>query len=229
MPANHTTPAASTAVCNGILCHQSLWYGPGSDRCRGSYPSQKLLLDGQDVTDMTDQVRIYFGKVGVVNESSLSLMTDCAMWPSAKDYATAQQPLDLITIPVVLALSEIARYAGQVLNSENFLAPGVTYKSLSNWGKALDNPGRNDARGSYSSTTQGSQQATGKIPAIDVKPFTGESLGGDIYISQVESIVASHGVSPFLVDMNYCLANPAFSGAFASCIRQSIAESPILS
>ena len=115
-----------------------------------------------------------------------------------------------------------------MLDSENFLAPGVTYKSLSNWAKALDNPGRNDARGSYSSTTQGRQQATGKIPAFEVKPFTGESLGGDVYISQIESIFASHGVSPFLVDMNHCLANPALSGAFASRIRHSIADSPIL-
>jgi len=115
-----------------------------------------------------------------------------------------------------------------VLDSENILAPGVTYKSLSNWAKTLDNPGRNDARGSYSSTTQGSQQATGKIPAFNVKPFTGESLGGDVYISRVESIFAGHGVSPFLVDMNHCLANPALSGAFVSRIRQSIAESPIL-
>jgi len=182
MPANHTTPAASTAV---VMAFSAIKVCGTVQEVTDVAPilSQKLLLDGKDVTDMTAQLGIYFGKVGVVNESSLSLMTDRAMWPSAKDYATAQQPLDLITIPVVLALSEIVRYAGQVLDSAKFLAPGVTYKSLSDRAKALDNPGRNDARGSYSSTTQGSQQATGKIPAFDVKPFTGESLGGDVYIS----------------------------------------------
>jgi len=61
-----------------------------------------------------------------------------------------------------------------------------------------------------------------------VAPFTCDTLGGDVYISRVESIFASHGVSPFLVDMNHCLADPALSGAFASCIRESIAESSIL-
>jgi len=115
-----------------------------------------------------------------------------------------------------------------VLESAYFLAPGVTYKFLSNWEKALNHPGRNDARGSGSSTTQGNQQATGKIPSFSVAPFTGDTLGGDVYISQVESIFASHGVSPFLIDMNHRLANPALSGAFASRIRESIAESSIL-
>jgi hypothetical protein len=115
-----------------------------------------------------------------------------------------------------------------VLESENFLAPGVTYKSLSDWVKAMNHPGRNDARGSGSSTTQGSQQATGKIPLFSVAPFTGDTLGGDVYISRVEAIFASHEVSPFLVDMNYCLANPAFSGAFASRICDPITESLIL-
>ncbi len=36
--------------------------------------SQKLLLEGQDATDMTTQLGFYFGKVGVVNESSLSTL-----------------------------------------------------------------------------------------------------------------------------------------------------------
>ena len=115
-----------------------------------------------------------------------------------------------------------------MLESENFLASGVTYKSLSDWVKAMNHPGRNDARGSGSSTTQGSQQATGKIPLFSVAPFTGDTLGGDVYISRVEAIFASHEVSPFLVDMNYCLANPAFSGAFASRICDPITESLIL-
>jgi hypothetical protein len=43
-----------------------------------------------------------------------------------------------------------------------------------------------------------------------------DTLNGDVYISCVESIFTRHEISPFLIDMNHCLANPALSGAFAS-------------
>jgi len=177
------TPAPSTALATAFSAVKVCGMVTEVTYVVAPILSQKLLLEGRDATDMATQLGFYFGGIGIVNEYFLSMMTDRLLWPPVKDIATTEQPLDLITIPVVLALSKIARYAEQVLESDNFLAPGVTYKSLSNWERGLNHPGRNDARGSGSSTTQGSQQATGKIPLFTVAPLTGDILGGDVYIS----------------------------------------------
>ena len=45
---------------------------------------------------MTAQLKFFFRKVGVLNESSFSLMNDRASWPSADDCATPEQPLKLM-------------------------------------------------------------------------------------------------------------------------------------
>lgn len=69
---------------------------------------------------------------------------------------TISEKLEMITVPVVLLLSEIAGCTEQVLESNYFLVLGVTYKSLFKWTKAKSDPGRYDIRGSHSSTTSGS-------------------------------------------------------------------------
>jgi len=69
----------------------------------------------------------------------------------------------------------------------------------------------------------------GKIRSFSVGAFTGDTLGGDVYNSRLESIFASHVVTPFLVNVNHCFGNSAWSDAFTSRIRESITDSSILS
>jgi len=157
-------------------------------------------------------------------------------WPSPDKHVTSTEALDLITVPVVLLLSEIAGCTEQVLESNSFLAPGVMYKSLSIWAKAMSNPGRYDAQGSNSSMTHesltpsGSSGTNKKMPSFKIDPFMGDTMSGDVFIWNVRNVFKSNAVTLFLSDNEYCQQNASWYGAFASCcIRTLIVESPILS
>lgn len=136
--------------------------------------------------------------------------------------------LEMITVPVVLLLSEIAGCTEQVLESNYFLAPGVTYKSLSSWTKLTSDPGRYDAYGSHSITTLGSSTTisrSGKMSHFKVEPFAVYALSGDDYVKDVISVFKLNIVSSYLTDTDYCRCNASWSGAFASCIQKSVADS----
>ena len=77
-------------------------------------------------------------------------MNERSLWPTPKDLATTTDPLYLIMIPIVLVPFE--GYTGCVLISNNFLMPGVTYKSLSARAK-IYHPGRHHVHVSGSSRT----------------------------------------------------------------------------
>ena len=77
------TPAVSTAIAMAFSAIKVCGKVTEVTDVVAPILSQKLLLE--DATDMATQLRFYFGGIGVVNESSLSLMTERAMWPPAKD------------------------------------------------------------------------------------------------------------------------------------------------
>jgi hypothetical protein len=81
----------------------------GDKKCHGSNPFTEASVGSKGcyisiLINMTTQLQFYFGEVGVVNESSLSMMTDQLLWPAAKTLATSNL--------FILALSEIVRYTG---------------------------------------------------------------------------------------------------------------------
>jgi len=191
--------------------------------------AEKFSLDDATMSRLGKQLNFYFSKVGVSNDSIFAMMKNKSDWPDASAHTTANQPLDLITIPVALLLCEIAGYMEQAIESKFFLVPGVTYKSLSSWAKAKSDPGRHDARGSHSSTTLVSGASSNqKMPSFKVDRFEGDAFSGDAFVRKVIGIFASNAVSSYLSDSRMCRQNLPWSGAFASRIRESIAESPIL-
>ena len=117
---------------------------------------EKFSLNEDAAIKLGTQLTFFLEKVGVVNESVLSMMKEKTSWPIPSTMETTSEKLEMITVPVVLLLSEIAGCTEQVLESNYFLVLGVTYKSLFKWTKAKSDPGRYDIRGSHSSTTSGS-------------------------------------------------------------------------
>ena len=181
---------------------------------------EKLLLQDTDTTDLEKQLKFYFNEVGITTESSLAVMKDKGLWPLPSDLADTTNATNLIKTPILLTLCEIAEYVGRVHASDRFLGLGVTYKSLSKWAKAIENPGRYDAQSSSHSTTRG--KPVGKVPHFTVPPFEGDALKGDVYISTVLNAFASAGQGQYLTDVNHCYINQEWSGAFASRLRESV-------
>ena len=178
----------------------------------------KFSYTVDQTTKLSHQLGIYFAKVGVTNESFLSMMKGKDTWPSATTLATTEEPLELITVPVTLLLSDIAGYTERVLERNVFLTPGVTYKYLSKWIKATNDPGKYDARSSHSSTTH----------VIKVDRFEGDALSGYVFVRKVNIVFTSNAVAQFLTDAWHCYNNSAGSGALAARICESIADSSII-
>ena len=181
---------------------------------------EKLHLQDTDTSELEKQLKYYFTEVGIETESTLAVMKDRSHWPLPSDLADTSNDTNLIKTPILLTLCDIAGLVGRVLASNRFLGLGVTYKSLSKWALANENPGRYDAQSPSHSTTRGQQ--VGKVPSFNVPPYEGDALQGDVYISTVLSAFASAGQVQFLSDVNHCYINQEWSGAFASRLRESV-------
>jgi len=139
---------------------------------------EKLHLQETDTTELEKQLKYYFTEVGIETESTLAVMTDRSHWHLPSELADTANDTNLIKIPILLTLCEIAEFVGRVLASNRFLGLGVTYKSLSKWALANENPGRYDAQSPSRSTTRGQQ--VGKVPSFTVPPYEGDALQGDV-------------------------------------------------
>jgi len=195
------TPAAVLSIVTGMI-------------------KEKLHLQDSDTTELEKQLKFYFNEVGIATESTFAVMKDRGDWPLPSDLADSSNATNLIKTPILLTLCEIAGYVGRVHARECYLGLGVTYKLLSKWASANENPGRNDAQSPSHSTTRG--QSAGKVPHFTVPPYEGDALKGDVYISTVLNAFASAGQGQYLSDINHCYINQEWSGAFASRLRESV-------
>ena len=82
---------------------------------------EKFSFDEEAAIKLGTQLTYFLEKVGVVNEYILSMMKEKNSWPIPSTLETTSDTLEMITVPVVLLLSEIAGCAEQVLES-NFLS-----------------------------------------------------------------------------------------------------------
>ena len=88
-------------------------------------------------------------------------------------------PLTLVTHPITALLTEIAGYVGLVLSEKYHLEEGVTYKSLSNWAKAMLHLSNNNASSTAASTSVDDNRIlkkASKVPSFTLKPFTGDEF-----------------------------------------------------
>ena len=142
---------------------------------------EKLHLQETYTTELEKQLKNYFTKVGIETESTLAVMKERSHWPLLSDLAVTANDTNLIKTPILLTLCEIAEFVGRIHASNCFLGLRVTYKSLSKWASANENPGRYDAQSPSHSTTRGQQ--VGKVPSFTVPPYEGVALQGNVYIS----------------------------------------------
>ena len=193
----------------------------------GAIISDCFSYNAAQRSKLEKQLQPYFESVGATNEETLSMMSGQDPW--TKD--GFQEKYDTVTVPVVLLLSKLAEYTALVLREGYFLTREVRYESLSSWAKAQNHPGRYDARGSDSSITDSHSKAPSrdeKIPTFKVSAFEGDTLSGDVFLTKVRDTFKSAGQAAYLDSRDYCAKSIAWSGAFASRIRESISDSDIL-
>jgi hypothetical protein len=69
---------------------------------------EKLHLQETDTTELEKQLKYYFTEVGIETESTLAVMTDRSHWHLPSELADTANDTNLIKIPILLTLCEIA-------------------------------------------------------------------------------------------------------------------------
>jgi len=156
-------------------------------------------------------------------------MTSPNSWLRPTLFATDDNPLNLIIVPVTLLVSQIATYICRILKHSCYLANGVTFSTLSTWISLYDEiTASTTDHKNTSIPTKSSSGDEHKVPTFCVPKFTGDTLTGDTYIDSVDNAFRSSTITKYLLDEVCCMKNPEWSDAFASRLRESICESDIL-
>ena len=187
---------------------------------------ERFALSDAQRTKLQGQLSIYFVKSGVTNEEILSFMTDPASWPVPSTIADDGAPLNLITVPVTLLLAKIAKYTSLALEQSFYLSSKMNFKDVQKWGASFSSGTTTNTTNTTTSSTKGNDDH--KIPSFKVPAFHGDTLNGDKYIEDVVRAFCSNAMSKYLDDKAFCSVNLAWSGAFASRIRESVASNDIL-
>ena len=67
-----------------------------------------------------------------------------------------------------------------------------------------------------------------KVPSSQVSGFVRNTLKGDLFEKKVTSVFGNNTMARFLISEQYCDNHPAWSGAFASRLRDTLGNSSIL-
>ena len=173
---------------------------------------------------LEQQMTTYLKELGVENDDMLAFMSE-ETFPSPTSMG-----LDLkkLTTPVLRMLHSIAGMTVIVRQKSLYLTPTLTYNGLANFAARSPHPARYDACGSGGGKSGVNNSSDVKIPSFSVPKFEGDTLGGDKFIERVTTKFRSNGQSPFLDSEQHCTANTSWSSAFASRLRESLTDSPIL-
>ena len=77
-------------------------------------------------TEFKKQTSAYFLRIGIANESCLSMMSSYASWVPPNNFSTLTQTYELITVPVLMMLAKLASYA-VIFNANNFAHDARSY------------------------------------------------------------------------------------------------------
>ena len=187
-----------------------------------SLVSERFAMTKPKASSLEKDLSTYFKHVGITNDEIFSFMVDPSSWPPATKLTRSGSNLSNINVPVTLLLSQLAKYCQYMLAENYYLAAGIKYDKCSAWIASL-----NKATPS-SSTSPSSGSNQDKIPTFTVPEFRGDSLAGDKYMEDVVRAFTSNAMVQFLDDASFCTKNATWSGAFASRLRESIANSSIL-
>ena len=170
------------------------------------------------------QMTSYLTELGVENDDMLAFMSD-ESFPSPK---SMNLDLKMLTIPVLRMLHTIAGMTVIVRQSSLYLTPSTTYDVLRTFAARSPHPAINDACGSGGGKSGSSSSTEVKVPNFSVPKFEGDTLGGDKFIDKVSTKFRSNGQSLYLESVQHCTENTSWSSAFASRLRESLADSAIL-
>ena len=67
-----------------------------------------------------------------------------------------------------------------------------------------------------------------KVPSFQVPEFVEDTLQGDLFEQKVVSVFGNNAMAEFLSSESHCDNHPAWSGAFASQLRDALSNSSIL-
>jgi hypothetical protein len=135
-----------------------------------SLVGERFSLTINKVSELTVQLEIYFKYCSILDEEILSIMTDYSSWPVVH-YLPRADELTLITVPVTMCLSKIARYTELAIGHGLFMTKKVTYNELVAWYGATK---AHTTLMKTLATTNATQDS--KVPNFKVPEFTGETL-----------------------------------------------------
>lgn len=150
-------------------------------------------------------------------------------WPPPQIIATASQKMNLISLPVTLLLSKIAKYTVALQEEKLYVSPGISYRTLSIWYVKYSKNSTEKEQKCSQISNMSVKNAETKILAFKVPIFRGDTLDSNGYIRMVNTNFWSDVMSQFLEDIRKCDNSPYWSRAFASRLRESIAKSDVLS
>ena len=135
----------------------------------------------------------------------LSVITSPDSWLKVDRLSTESYPLNLVTVPVTLLLSQITKYTRCILNESCYLNTGVAFSSLSNLivsCKKISNT--KESENNLSGTTMKKQSDDSKIPSFCVPKFIDDTLAGDTYIKSVDNFFRFAAIAKYLLSEVFC-------------------------
>ena len=184
--------------------------------------TERFALNTTQSNALNKDLATYLTFAGVINNEIFSFMSDSSSWPSPSTAGKNGMALSSISVPVILLLAQLAKHAHKMIKEGYFLDTNVKYGDFNDWVEALTSTTNVTKSGSGGTTES-------KIPAFTLPLFKGTSIKGDKYLEDIVRTFTSNAMQQYIEDEDFCTRNAQWSGAFASRLRESIAESDILS
>ena len=114
-------------------------------------------------------------------------------------------------------LFKIARYAEPALGYRLHMNETISYNDLVEWYGATKSHMSKMRAAGFTTSIQES-----KVPSLNVPDFVGNPLKGDLFEQKVVTIFGNNVMALFLTSEYRCDNHSAWSGAFASRLRDSL-------
>ena len=211
-----TTPHTGLSECSTLKDEKSL------ASIVASLVGERFSFREDKVLQLCAQLEIYFLRSSIIDEKMLSIMTDQNSWPLPRTLPLPAY-VSMITIPVTMCMANIARYTEVALAKGFYMSKSVNSNDLVEFYGASKSESKN-----RSSSLPPSLPTESKVPIFKVPEFKGDTLKEDIYECEVVNIFGNNVMASFLTSRSHCNNHPAWSGAFASRLRDSLSHLSVL-
>ena len=189
--------------------------------------ADKLAYPADAKKELVQQFGVYFDAIGWMTEDVAAETADDDL-PAPKTVIKDANTVGMVSPAIRIILRKVQHMIKAVRKDSLYLSKSLSFGDLEKYSSThYAHQRRHDAAalGNGQTPSGGSDQ---KLPAFTVPKFEGTTLEGDAYVESVERRFTNNGQLKYLEDVDYCNANLDWSSAFASRLRDSIADSPIL-